>query len=122
MLRGRVSVPLRACLRAFVPTSHPTRIPDGGGNTCTFYPPNRTAQPHAHPRTRTPQADIRGHFANGVDGCMLGRTARDDPFFFARLDSEVFGDPPPPVFLGGDVSSLEVWLRMRRETNQQQQK
>ncbi len=68
--------------------------------------------PPPPPPLHAQQEDIREHFSRGVDGCMLGRTARDDPFFFARVDAEVFGDEPPAALLGvDDPFSLEVcWL------------
>ena len=33
----------------------------------------------------------------GVDGVMLGRLARDQPFWFARVDSQIFGDSHDPA-------------------------
>eukprot|EP00940_MAST-03C_sp_MAST-3C-sp2_P001420 g1420.t1 len=35
---------------------------------------------------------IRGHLHQGLDGVMLGRKIRDDPFFAASVDSLLFGD------------------------------
>eukprot|EP01044_Picomonas_judraskeda_P000901 COSAG03_NODE_45_length_16899_cov_157.747202_4_plen_332_part_00 len=38
----------------------------------------------------------------GMDGVMLGRIARDRPFFFSRIDSEVFGEPTDPLESPGE--------------------
>jgi len=35
--------------------------------------------------------DIQTHMSTGMDGAMLGRLARDDPFFFSQIDPIVFG-------------------------------
>jgi tRNA-dihydrouridine synthase A len=37
--------------------------------------------------------DVYDHLNAGVDGVMLGRVARDNPFFFAAADAVVFGEP-----------------------------
>jgi len=37
---------------------------------------------------------------------MLGRMARDNPFFFARIDSEIFGDDN----ILGDLRAFEVHI------------
>ena len=53
--------------------------------------------------------DVHAVIAGGaVDGVMLGRLARDDPWFFSRVDSEIFGDAD--AFAG--VSPLEARLRI----------
>ena len=35
---------------------------------------------------------VRQQLAAGMDSVMVGRLARDDPFFFSRVDAELFGD------------------------------
>lgn len=35
---------------------------------------------------------MREHLVRGVDGVMIGRYARDDPFFISKVDSTLFGD------------------------------
>jgi tRNA-dihydrouridine synthase A len=47
----------------------------------------------------------------GMDGVMLGRIARDRPFLFSRIDSEVFGDPTDPLqsLRAGDNGGRGEW-------------
>ena len=51
---------------------------------------------------------MREQLAVGMDGVMIGRLARDDPFFFARVDAQIFGDVD--AFAG--LSPLEARLRV----------
>ena len=53
-------------------------------------------------------ADITAATANGLDGAMLGRLARDNPWFFVQVDSAIFGDED--VFAG--LPPLEARLRV----------
>eukprot|EP01043_Picozoa_sp_COSAG02_P023118 COSAG02_NODE_1225_length_13785_cov_12.911588_2_plen_509_part_00 len=71
---------------------------------------NRTRN-RRHGRDRNPQAATQiGSAADdqpsvGMDGVMLGRIARDCPFLFSRIDSEVFGDPTDPLQTSGVLSN-----------------
>lgn len=40
--------------------------------------------------------DIRLHMQKGLDGMMIGRAAYANPFLFATIDSEIFGDTNKP--------------------------
>ena len=53
-------------------------------------------------------AQMQAQLKAGVDGVMLGRMARDDPFFFAQVDTTIFGDDDR--FKG--LSPLEARLRV----------
>ncbi|HEX4955055.1 MAG TPA: tRNA dihydrouridine(20/20a) synthase DusA [Thermoanaerobaculia bacterium] len=43
----------------------------------------------------TTMAEIRSHLTK-VDGVMIGRTAYEDPYLFATVDRELYGQPGPP--------------------------
>ncbi|KAJ1458732.1 hypothetical protein M885DRAFT_512530 [Pelagophyceae sp. CCMP2097] len=51
---------------------------------------------------------VRLHHASGADGAMVGRLARDDPFFFAGVDHRLFGDVDVSKGLGAFEARLLV--------------
>jgi tRNA-dihydrouridine synthase len=65
--------------------------------------PKRAHTKKRHGRDRRPPATTRNGSAAGdptvvgMDGVMLGRIARDRPFLFSQIDSEVFGDATDPL-------------------------
>lgn len=63
---------------------------------------------------------VMEHVYGGMDGVMMGRIARDNPFFFAAIDSVVFGDQDAFAQLTPFEARVKVLEQYAEYCNQEQ--